>query len=148
MSEDIEMVTLGARLLEKNIPARQWAGILAECSKKPEVETLPLNLNLRQGHQTGSYTYKLVERKWDYDIIKDKHRDIKKRRSIVIKPMRDGWGSGLWSQFNTASYKPVYTIKTGRGGMNVLQKAITDFMKQKKLPQKRAVKIHNKTQHK
>lgn len=126
-SFDIELVRLGATLIESTVPRKYWIEILAEYSRK---ETNPMS-DLDSQLVWGTSFY--PQQKWNWEIS---HEGIK------IKEIDK---NGLWSQLNSG-YRHTYSIKTGKGGINLLQKSMKEYLKSNKQPKNETTKKPDKKQ--
>ncbi len=110
-SYDVEMVQLGANLLTSYKPKHTWGAILEEYRQVKQ------DINF-----VDEYTFAIPSSyKWRYEIV-DREIII-----IAIDPQQ-----GLWSQVTNSTYTSNYTIKTGRGGLGLLQKAIGEYFNKSK----------------
>lgn len=129
LSDDMEMVQLGAVILQETVDRKKWNDILNECSRTPidEEKKKKDEEALARGEHIWKSTYSTE--KWFYRIDHDK--------ITVTEP-----GMGLWTQLSNSNYKSVYKIQTGKGGMNLLNDAMKNYTK----PRKQT--IRNQIKHK
>ena len=152
-SDDIEMVQLGARLMEEYLPKRMWLPILKEYS----TETIQLNqeylgwntppfTTTLTATSTGGYavypTTSPIKIKWEYKVEEE--------RGIIITPFAPNtFSAGLWTQLRQSAYKPTHKIQTGQGGLNLIQGALSSYLnKSIQKPTQCQTKPKAKTKHK
>lgn len=122
-SDDLEMVRLGARLLQEFVPHKEWPEILTKYSTKENPTKDGDNM----------LTWYPSSRRWDFEI---------KRRRIIIKEY-DPWAAVL----GTAGYATVtgsnnialgrsVTIRTGAGGYKMIQQAFQNQISKHTKPTK------------
>lgn len=120
-SDDMDMVRLGATLLESQIPKIQWYKILTECSRDivEEERLAKWEIEHAAKKERGEFTWPLpmsVTPKWGFEIVKG-------QRKIIIKD-KDILGQGLYTQLpKSRQTGQIYKIRTGHGGMKMLEKA-------------------------
>ena len=131
LSDDMEMVQLGAVILQETVNRNKWNDILNECSRTPidEDKKKKDEEALARGEHIWSLPYS--REKWFYRIDHDK---------ITVTEL----GKGLWEQLanSTTTSTGSYKIRTGAGGMKLLNEAMKNY----KNPGKKT--IRNQVKHK
>ena len=129
LSDDIEMVQLGASLMEKNIYKNRWFDILKECSQ--------VNINIPEDANAQEiYGWLSNAIKWNFKIVNN---------TIQIWGL-DDLPKGIWSQLTASNYKHTYNAKNFNLG--TLTQAIKKFHTGKLAKPKVARKIISKIKNK
>lgn len=132
-SDDVEMIELGARLMQEYMPRRMWKPILNEYSVRKEIvkrqHGYPYPYN--NTTQTALPTYfdeEISVPKWTWVINEDNIINIKMVELLTLN-------GGMWNQLGSGGYQHTYNPSTFN--LSALKTAVTEYFNQKQKPIKK-----------